>query len=246
MLPNKIYCMDAFAGLRNIPDASIDFVLTDPPYGMTANKWDTSFDLGSFWQEIQRVIKPHGAICVWSQMPFTVDLIHEAPRGMYRYEWVVQKTNPTGFLNARRMPLKAHESVQVFYKRLPKYHPQMAVGAPYSRQNGYRRRSSNYKRYDAGTARETREYPAERFPVDVIKTQWRPPFSGTRHPTQKPLSITEYMMRTYTDPDDLVLDPFMGSGTTAVAARNLGRRFIGFENNPEYWQISQKRLYDEA
>ena len=125
---NKIYHMDAFEGLKLIPDKSIDMVLTDPPYGTTENKWDIPIDLDALWIELKRITKDNAPILMFSQMPFTARAVMSNPK-MFRYEWIVEKNNPTGFLNANRMPLKAHENILVFYKKLPVYKPQMRGGS---------------------------------------------------------------------------------------------------------------------
>ena len=236
---DNIYNMDAFEGMKQIPNDSVDMVLTDPPYGTTANSWDTPIDLDEFWREIKRVIKPRAATLLFSQMPFSAYAVMSNPK-MFRYEWICEKASPTGFLNARRMPMKCHENVLVFYDKLPVYNPQMIDGEPYTRgQSDY---SSNYgrcfhekKRNDSG----------KRFPRDVLKVQWRSAFGKTLHPTQKPVSLCEYLIKTYTNEGATILDPFMGSGTTAVAAMNQGRHFIGFENNAEYFAKAEKRIEEE-
>ena len=125
---NKIYHMDAFEGLKLIPDNSIDMVLTDPPYGTTENKWDMPIDLEALWKELKRITKDNAPILIFSQMPFSAQVVMSNPK-MFRYEWIAEKDNATGFLNANRMPLKAHENILVFYKKLPIYKPQMRGGA---------------------------------------------------------------------------------------------------------------------
>lgn len=170
-------------------------------------------------------------------MPFTATVVMSNPK-MFRYEWIVEKNNPTGFLNARRMPLKAHENVLVFYNKLPAYHPQMTHGKPYTRtKSSYHSSNYNFFEYEA-----KKNYSGERFPRDVLKVQWRPSFSKTYHPTQKPVSLCEYFIKTYSNKGDIILDPFIGSGTTAVAAVNTGRKYIGFEQDDKYFDIAQNRL----
>ena len=232
---NKIYHMDYLKGLKDMPDNSIDMILTDPPYGTTQNKWDKPIDLASMWQEFRRVTKDNAAILVFSQMPFTVDLV-AANRKQFHYEWILEKNNATGFLNARRMPMKAHETVCVFYKHLPKYNPIMEEGGGYVRGRG--RKSSNYGRFTDIVHSSV----GGRFPRDVLKVQWRKPYSETLHPTQKPVDICEYFIKTYTSPGAVVLDVFMGSGTTAIAAMNTGRQFVGFEKNEEYFKTAEQRI----
>ena len=237
---NKIYNMDAFDGMKQLPDASVDMVLTDPPYGTTCNKWDKVVDMDAFWKEIKRVTKKNSAILIFTQMPFTATVVMSNPK-MFRYEWICEKANQTGFLNARRMPMKCHENVLVFYNKLPVYHPIMEHGKPY-RRGLEDKNSSNYnavKRFRSENTTSTR------FPRDVLKVSWRSAFGKTLHPTQKPVSLCEYFIKTYTDEGAIVLDPFMGSATTAIAAMHEGRRFIGFENNAEYFAIAEKRIKEE-
>ena len=233
---NKIYHMDAFEGLKLIPDKSIDMVLTDPPYGTTANKWDIPINLDALWIELKRITKDNAPILMFSQMPFTAKAVMSNPK-MFRYEWIVEKENSTGFLNANRMPLKAHENILVFYKKLPVYKPQMRGGEPYIRRQS-NRHTTNYGYF----AQIELKNDGTRFPRDVLKMQWRNPFSNSLHPTQKPVSLCEYFIKTYTNTGAVILDPFMGSGTTAVAAINTGRKFIGFEKEQDYFDIAMKRI----
>lgn len=237
MKMNVIYHRDCLVGgLQSVPDNSVDMVLTDPPYCTTQNKWDSVVDMNLFWKEIKRVTKEHSAILLFSQMPFTAIAVMSNPK-MFRYEWVVEKNNQTGFLNARRMPLKAHENVLVFYNKLPAYHPQMTHGKPYTR--GQSSHSSNYNYFEHEAKKN---YSGERFPRDVLKVQWRTPFSRTYHPTQKPVSLCEYFIKTYSNKGDIILDPFIGSGTTAVAAINTERKYIGFEKDDKYFEVAKNRL----
>ena len=239
---DKIYNMDAFDGMKQLPDASVDMVLTDPPYGTTSNKWDTVVDMDAFWKEIKRVAKKNSAILIFTQMPFTATVVMSNPK-MFRYEWICEKVCPTGFLNARWMPMKCHENVLVFYGKLPVYHPIMEHGKPYRcGPEGKNKNSSNYralKRFCSESATGTR------FPRDVLKVSWRSAFGKTLHPTQKPVSLCEYFIKTYTNEGAIVLDPFLGSGTTAIAAMHAGRHFIGFENNAEYFTKAEKRIGEE-
>ena len=237
METNIIYHSDCLVELQSIPDNSIDMVLTDPPYGTTQNKLDTIVDMDAFWKEIKRVTKKNSAILIFTQMPFTATVVMSNPK-MFRYEWICEKANPTGFLNARCMPMKCHENVLVFYGKLPVYHPIMEHGKPY-RRGPEDKNSSNYnavKRLCSGNPTGTR------FPRDVLKVSWRSAFGKTLHPTQKPVSLCEYFIKTYSNKGDIILDPFIGSGTTAVAAVNTGRKYIGFEQDDKYFDTAQNRL----
>ena len=237
MEKNIIYHGDCIDGMKILQDNSVDMVLTDPPYGTTQNKWDTVVDMDAFWKEIKRVTKKNSAILIFTQMPFTATVVMSNPK-MFRYEWICEKVNATGFLNARRMPMKCHENVLVFYGKLPVYHPIMEHGKPY-RRGLEDKNSSNYnavKRLRSGNPTGTR------FPRDVLKVSWRSAFGKTLHPTQKPVSLCEYFIKTYSNKGDIILDPFIGSGTTAVAAINTERKYIGFEKEEEYFDIAQNRL----
>jgi len=237
MEKNIIYHGDCIEGMKILPDNSVDMVLTDPPYGTTQNKWDTVVDMDAFWNEIKRVTKKNSAILIFTQMPFTATAVMSNPK-MFRYEWICEKANATGFLNARRMPMKCHENVLVFYGKLPVYHPIMGHGKPY-RRGLEDKNSSNYnavKRLRSGNP------TGARFPRDVLKVQWRSAFSKTLHPTQKPVSLCEYFIKTYSNKGDIILDPFIGSGTTAVAAVNIGRKYIGFEQDDKYFEVAKNRL----
>ena len=237
MEKNIIYHGDCIEGMKILPDNSVDMVLTDPPYGTTQNKWDTVVDMDAFWKEIKRVTKKNSAILIFTQMPFTAKVVMSNPK-MFRYEWICEKANPTGFLNARRMPMKCHENVLVFYNKLPVYHPIMEHGKPY-RCNTKDKNSSNYNTVKRSCTENT---TGMRFPRDVLKVSWRSAFGKTLHPTQKPVSLCEYFIKTYSNKGDIILDPFIGSGTTAVAAINTERKYIGFEKDDKYFDIAQNRL----
>lgn len=237
MEKNIIYHGDCIEGMKILPDNSVDMVLTDPPYGTTQNKWDTVVDMDAFWKEIKRVTKKNSAILIFTQMPFTATAVMSNPK-MFRYEWICEKANSTGFLNARRMPMKCHENVLVFYNKLPVYHPIMEHGKPYRRGL----EDKNSSNYNAVKRLRSENTTGTRFPRDVLKVSWRSAFGKTLHPTQKPVSLCEYFIKTYTDDGGVILDPFMGSGTTAVAAKNTNRNYIGWEQNDEYFNIAEERL----
>lgn len=236
--PNIFLQGDAFELIKQIPDGSVDMVLTDPPYGTTENYCDKPVDLKALWTELYRVAKPNAAFVITSQMPFTVDLIN-SNRRHFRYEWIWHKSLPTGFLNANRMPLKAHENICVFYRRLPLYNPQKTQGKPIPSVL-YGGLSSNYKiKKKVSYSNPT----GERYPVDIQTFKSDPErFDSSRkhkglNPTAKPRALFEYLIRTYTNPGEVVLDPFAGSGTTARAATNSGRRYICFELNEKHIKL---------
>lgn len=232
---NYIDNCDCLAGMQRIPDGSVDMILCDLPYGTTANSWDSMIPLEPLWRQYHRVVKDNGAICLFAQLPFDKKLA-VSNLSELRYEWVWVKPQGTGHLNAKKMPMKAHEVVLVFYKKLPTYHPQMRPGAPYTCKAG--RGSSNYRRQTPAVTVNT----GGRYPLDVLE------FAPDRglHPTQKPAALCEYLIRTYTSPGEVVLDSCMGSGTTAVACLRSGRHYIGFETNREYHALAQRRVCDTA
>ena len=224
---------DCLELMKDIPDNSIDMILCDLPYGTTTNKWDSIIPLDKLWNEYERIIKDNGAIVLFSQMPFTIELVHSNFK-LFRYEWIWEKENATGFLNAKKMPLKIHENILVFYKKLPTYNPQMRTGfKPYKCKQG--RHSTNYGLYEQGHITESN---GERYPIDIIEFKK----DTGLHPTQKPVALLEYLIKTYTNENDLVLDNCMGSGSTGVACVNTGRNFIGIELDENYFNIAKERI----
>jgi len=226
-------------GIREIPDATVDLILTDPPYGVTDCAWDKRPDLAFMWSEFNRILKERGAAVVMATQPFATDLI-AANRKHFRYDLIWAKSNPVGFLNAKRMPLRQHELVLVFYKKLPVYNPQMLpaahrVARARSSKDGLAR-PGVYAAYKVIAHESHARHPTSLLPVDKDGA------GEGRHPTQKPLSLFEYLVRSYSNPGALVFDPFMGSGTTAVAAKRTGRHFIGAELEAEYLAMARARL----
>lgn len=236
---DKIYNEDCLEGMKHIPSASVDMILCDLPYGTTRNKWDSVIPFEPLWEQYSRIIKPNGAICLWAQLPFSIK-IGASNLKMLRYEWVIEKTMPTGFLNANRMPMKCHENVLVFYKKLPTYNPQMIKGKHLYHQRS-KKFSTNYGKYNRAVEKH---FSDSYYPRDVlkVKTGWHAGESKSLHPTQKPVSAYEYFIKTYTNEGELILDNCMGSGTTAVACINTNRHFLGFELEKEYFEIACKRI----
>ena len=224
---------DCLELMKDIPDRSIDMVLCDLPYGTTRNKWDGVIPLDKLWKQYERIIKDNGAIVLFSQMPFSAELVHSNLK-LFKYEWIWQKDNGTGFLNAKKMPLKRHENILVCDKKLPLYNPQMRTGfKPYKCKQG--RHSTNYGAYEQGHITESN---GERYPIDIIEFKKD---SGL-HPTQKPVALLEYLIKTYTNEGETVLDNCMGSGSTGVACVNTNRNFIGYELDEKYFEIAEKRI----
>lgn len=225
-------CLDV---MDTLADRSVDLILCDLPYETTRNVWDFQVHLPSMWAHYRRICK--GAIVLTAQTPFD-KVLGASNLGMLRYEWIWEKGNATGHLNAEKMPLKAHENALVFYEELPTYNPQKTTGHPRKTATKRKDVTTNYGKQ---TFDEIAYDSTERYPRSVLF------FSSDKqtsklHPTQKPLALMEYFVRTYTNPGDTVLDNCMGSGTTGVACQNLGRKFIGIENNTEYFGVAKNRL----
>lgn len=219
-------------GMKRIPDGSVDCIICDLPYGTTANKWDEIIPLESLWNQYNRIIKKNGAILLFGQRKFSAKLIMSAIN-IYRYDIVWVKSRAAGFLQANLMPLRSHEQIMVFYKRLPTYNPQFSEGKPYERKNrGIRPNYSPRKSLD--TYNNGRRYPKDVVEFQHDKTSY--------HPTQKPVALIEYLIKTYSNEGDTILDNCMGSGTTAIACMNTKRNFIGFEKEKKYFDISMERL----
>lgn len=226
-------CLDR---MSEIADRSINLVLCDLPYETTRNEWDFQVHLPALWAHYKRVCT--GAIVLTAQTPFD-KVLGASNLQMLRYEWIWEKGNATGHLNARIAPMKAHENVLVFYRSLPTYNPQKTAGHPRkaAMKAGIEKRSSNYGHIEARVPYDSTErYPRSVlfFPSDKQRSRL--------HPTQKPVALMEYFIRTYTNPGDTVLDNCMGSGTTGVACLSTGRNFIGIEKNTGYFAIAQQRL----
>lgn len=231
---------DCLKLLGGVKDHSIDLILADLPYGMTANKWDSIIPLKPLFEQYQRIIKDHGAVLLFGMGKFGASLIMNAPKKMpYRYEWIWQKTMPVGFLLTRHMPMKAHENIYVFYKHLPTYNPQMRTGFKPYKSSG-KTTSTNYHATSGNFT--PRKSNGDRFPVDVITFSNGNNHIHNVHPTQKPVDLLQYLIKTYTDEGMTVLDNCMGSGSTGVAAKQLKRNFIGMELDPKYFEIAKKRI----
>lgn len=236
------YFGDCLDEMKKIPDGSVSMVLCDLPYGATArNEWDKKIPFEPLWEEWKRILKPNGVVALWSQQPFTSELVMSNQK-WFRYEWIIEKTNSTGFLNAKKMPLKAHETVLIFYKMLPIYHPQKTTG--HKPVHTYTKHFDNGSNYGESLIGVSGGGNTDRYPRDVLKFQWDTQKSKL-HPTQKPVAANEYFIKTYTDEGDIVLDCCMGSGSTGVAAVKLNRNFIGIEMNKEYFDVAVERIEKE-
>ena len=228
---------DCLERMKEIEAGSVDAVICDPPYQKTQNKWDSIIPFDLMWEQLKRVIKPNGAIVLFGQNSFSFKLGLSNER-MFRYTWVWEKTKSGGFLNANRMPLQAHEDILIFYKKLPTYNPQFVAGKPYTKKAVTNGDGGNYGKFNR--VGEVNVNEGTRFPRSVLKMP--NDNHGSLHPTQKPVALMEYLIKTYTNEGETVLDFAFGSGTTGVACVNTKRNFIGIELNPKYFETASDRI----
>ena len=246
---NKIYNEDCLEGMKRIPDGSVDCVICDLPYGTTRNQWDSVIPLYQLWAEYRRITKPNAAIVLFSQQPFTSMLVMSNPK-MFKYEWIWEKDSGTGHLNSKFAPMKIHENICVFSKsaacyvkdknKSMVYNPQYRSGKPYKGHGGLLGNGNYDTKWQrvVDTCNDGEHY----FPIDIIK------FNRDKeklHPTAKPVNLIQYLIRTYSNEGDTILDNCMGSGTTAIACIREKRNFIGFELNTEYYEVCRKRIINE-
>jgi len=240
----EILLGDCLELMKDIPNGSIDMILADLPYGTTACKWDTIIPFEPLWEQYERVIKQTGAIVLTCSQPFTTDLIN-SNRKNFRYEMIWDKDRPTGFSLANKQPLKVHENICVFYMKQPTYNPQKTKGRPNNSQ------TKGNKGGGVLTGNGSQpilmktmvDLSGNKFPISIIYEK-RGGASTVIHPTQKPVELFEYLIKTYTNEGDLVLDNTAGSGTTAIACLNTNRQFIVREKEPKYYDIILKRVAD--
>ena len=230
---------DCLELMKDIPSKSVDMVLCDLPYGTTRNRWDTVIPFTPLWEQYNRVIKDNGAIILFGSGIFSADLM-ESNKKMWLYNLIWQKTQPTGFLNANRMPLRNHEDILVFYKHLPTYNPQKTQGhkrkISSAKHKEHCRKTENYGEHNLSSYDST-----ERFPCSVVRFS-KDIQTSALHPTQKPVALLEYLIKTYTNEGETVLDNCMGSGSTGVACANTNRNFIGIELDENYFRIAESRI----
>ena len=225
---------DCLEIMKDIPDKSIDMILADLPYGTTANKWDEVIPFEPLWEQYERIIKNNGAIVLTASQPFTTSLITSNSK-LFRYCLVWDKQRPSGSMLAKKRPLKYHEDIVIFYKKQPAYNPQMTKGKKQKKASGGN--SENYGsipiiRYDSDTY----------YPRSILEFKGCHNMTGKIHPTQKPVALLEYLIKTYTNEGETVLDNVMGSGSTGVACINTNRKFIGIELDENYFEIAKKRI----
>lgn len=231
---------DCLELMRDLPDGSVDMVLTDPPYGTTRCKWDSIIPLEPMWEQLKRITKKNGAIVMMASQPFTTTLIASNMK-MFKYCWVWHKARPSNFPNAKKQPMKYHEDVVVFGIKSPQYFPQMVKGDKVRKKGA----NDGYKGFNIGLDRQ--EYSKKEYKDFYPSSIQTFPHhnGGFVHPTQKPVALMEYLIKTYTNEGETVLDFTMGSGTTGVACNNLNRNFIGIELDSEYFEIAKERITKE-
>ena len=239
---NKIYNEDCLEGMKKIDDKSVDMICTDLPYGVTQNKSDIIIPFKPLWEQYERIIKDNGAIVLFGQGIFYIDLVN-SNRKLFRYDLIWDKCLSSGFLNAKRMPLRQHEQIAIFYKKLPTYNPQFTEGKPlHSKGNSYKNKEIKNQNYgEFNTTNDTRAGSTQKYPTSIIRFQ-KPHPSIAKHRTEKSIELLEWLIKTYTNPGDLVLDSCAGSCTTAVAALNTGRNYICFEKDKDIFEVGSKRM----
>ena len=232
-------CGDCLELMKDIPSDSIDLILTDPPYGTTNCRWDTIIPFEPMWEQVKRIIKPNGAICLFGGEPFSSALRMSNIKD-FKYDWYWQKTAPTGFLNAKKQPLRNIETISVFYSKQPTYNPQKTYG--HKRKVSLAKHKQNCKKAEEYNDYGLASYDStERYPTQILQFKTDRQKSAL-HPTQKPVALLEYLINTYTNEVETVLDFTMGSGSTGVACVKTGRNFIGIELDEGYFQIAKERI----
>lgn len=236
----KLWHGDCLELMKDIPDGSVDMILADLPYGTTACKWDTVIPFNPLWKQYNRIIKDNGAIVLFGQEPFSSNL-RSSNFKLYRYDWIWEKDNHTNFLNIKKQPGKRHELISVFYKKQPTYNPQMWEGK--ENHSVGKQVGKMVEREYLGNKYEIKEAKKSnlKYPISILR------FKGEGrgkaiHPTQKPVELCEYLIKTYTNEGETVLDNTMGSGTTGVACINTHRNFIGIELDENYFNIAKERI----
>lgn len=235
---------DCLEEMKNIKDKSIDMILCDLPYGTTNCSWDSVIDLKLLWEQYERIIKDNGAILLFAQTPFD-KILGASNLKLLRYEWIWEKTQATGHLNAKKMPMKSHENILVFYKKLPTYNPQKTAGhKPLNSYTKYIKTQNNTEIYRKMNKEIKGGGETDRYPRDILK------FKSDKqkcklHPTQKPVKLLKYLIETYTNENYLVLDNTAGSFSTGVACIKTNRNFIGIELDKNYFEIGKKRIETE-
>lgn len=236
----KLYNDDCLDIMDRLIEEGIifDAIITDPPYGTTSCKWDSIIPFDEMWKRINKLIKPNGAIVLFGSEPFSSALRMSNIKN-YKYDWIWVKEQGTGHLNCKIMPLKKHENISVFCSKKTIYNPQFAKGKPYIWESNTEGKNTD-KVYGKQIARYRNENDGRRYPTSIL--EFNRELKNRYHSTQKPILLMEYLIKTYTNENELILDFTMGSGSTGVAALNTGRRFVGIEKDEKYFEISKRRL----
>lgn len=238
---NSVHNDDCFSIFPLIDDNSIDAIISDPPFGTTRMKWDSILDLDKLWEEYKRILKPNGVVVLFAQTPFD-KVLGCSNLPWLKYEWIWEKTQATGHLNAKKMPMKAHENILIFYNKLPTYNPQKTTDhKPMNSYTKYIKTQNNTEIYGSMNKEISGGGDTDRYPRSVLL------FSSDKqrsclHPTQKPLDLMEYLVKTYSNEEDIILDNTAGSGTTGIACINTNRRYILIEKEKKYYDIIIDRI----
>lgn len=234
---NEVYHGDCLELMNRIGDKSIDMICCDLPYGTTRNRWDSIIPFDQLWKQYERIIKDNGAIVLTASQPFTAQLVLSNPK-LFKYSLVWEKTTRTGFLNAKKQPLRIHEDILVFCKKQPTYNPQFTAGKPYKTKSG--KPTDNYNHFDSIETVSN----GQRYPTSIIKVNSVANGSAekVKHSTQKPVLLLEYLIKTFSNEGDVVLDNCAGSGSTGVACKNLNRNFILMEKDEGYYNMIVDRM----
>ena len=243
---DKIYLEDCLEGMKRIDDGSVDCIITDLPYGTTACAWDTVIPFDRLWEQYRRITKPNAAIVLFGAEPFS-SALRMSNIKEFKYDWYWRKPKGTGHLNAMKQPMRDVETISVFYRQQPTYNPQFTKGEPFGNKSGSVHYASEagettYGKFASGPGTRN-DNPGIRYPKQCI--EFGVVERDTLHPTQKPVSLIEYLVLTYTNKGDLVLDSCMGSGTTAIACIKAKRHFVGFETDEGYFRQAEKRIWEE-
>ena len=252
---DRIYNEDCLEGMKRIPDGMVDAIITDLPYGVLngqseGGQWDSIIPLEPMWEQFLRVTKPSAPIVLFGQGMFTAKLMMSQPK-LWRYNLVWDKIRPTSFLNCNRMPMRQHEDIAVFYRKLPTYNPQMVKGQRNHSRGFHNDTNSCYGKYAMGGEFERKKQAGrkpskfdDKYPISILTFE-KVKATDVEHPTQKPVDLLRYLVLTYSNSGGVILDATIGSGTTAVACIREHRHFIGFETNREYYERAQRRIEKE-
>lgn len=238
-------CGDCLILMEEIKDKSIDMILCDLPYGVTNNTNDKRLPFEELWRHYNRIIKDNGIILLFGQGKFYTELVNSNKK-MFRYDLVWNKVLTTGFLNANRQPLRQHEQIAIFYKKLPKYNPQFTIGKPlHGKGKNFKTKNkvnNNYGKFK--TIDDTRKGSTEKYPTSILEFKKIHP-SISKHPTEKPVELLEHLINTYTNKNDVILDNCMGCGSTGIACVRNFRNFVGIEKEEKYYKVAKERIYKE-